>query len=140
MIPEDTVIVRCTIPTDKLKPTAALNLFWEDDYYKQMPRILRMIESIKSEGVKFPLVIDNIDDDGTFNVRIGNQRLFVALHLGTKELKCLCNCKKGQKFIPEGDIVNSIEDVHDFFDHKVGRIGWLDTRIAVVAEDWQQWG
>ena len=133
------VFVSCSIAVDKLKPTAALDLFMNSEEYKNRPTLLKMVESVKKDGILYPIIIDNIDDDGTYKVRIGNRRLFIAQLLDIKAVEVIVNCRVGQKYIPEGTIITSMKDVEKCFNNEIGRVGWLGDRFAVVSKDWEKW-
>ena len=82
---------------------------------RSMHGLDKMIESVKEEGVREPVITHNRKDNGTYQVCIGCQRYFAAKRNNLKYIMCIVNCLEGQKYIPDGERLFDAKDIAQCF-------------------------
>jgi hypothetical protein len=76
---------------------------------KLFPRILKVYESIKNEGIKNPLIVKKYSDT-LYRVRVGNQRLAVLRALGIEEVDCIATSEDPMEFKKHYQFIEGCEE------------------------------
>ena len=113
--PENLILIYTELSPDIMYPIHAIEQL--NTMYNAIDGKMKKIEkSISKEGIKHPLILRNEKDNGTYQVYRGCQRLYLSNKLNIKKIPCLVNCLKGQKNIPEGKQIKSVEEALSYFD------------------------
>ena len=89
-------------------------------FFKQRPEFVEMqkiiIDSIRKDGLKYPLCARNKDDTGKlFHVGMGMQRLAALKEMEAETCKTLIACKEEHNYIPMGVFVKNKEHLEEIF-------------------------
>lgn len=90
------------------------------EFFNQRPEFVEMqkiiIDSIRKDGLKYPLCARNKLDDGkTFHVGMGMQRLAALKEMGAESCKTVIACKPDQMYIPAGEFIKDKQHLEQIF-------------------------
>lgn len=113
---------------------------WWDSQPKFIEMQKLMVETIRKEGdIKYPLSARNLNDDGTYVVEVGCQRLKALTTFGAIDAPCIVHCLEGQTHIPDGKIIEGKQALLDYFGGRVKRCVITKNSLQVVPLDVDDW-
>lgn len=96
------------------------------DFFKMRPEFIEMqkiiIDSIRKNGLKYPLCARNKNDDGKiYHVGMGMQRLAALKEMKAETCKVIVLCKDEDQFVPLGRFLTNQLEVEEIFGCKLKR-------------------
>lgn len=133
--PKRMTIIYCDLPLDRLYPIVKRDAA----FYAKFPEYEEMVEllvkDIDANGLKYPICVLNVKDNGKYQVSIGCQRLEALKRLGVSTVKCLVMNKVKHKKIPDGEVVQSKEQLLSYFGGEVYSLRLQTTAFEVRPID-----
>ena len=115
------------------------------EFFKTRPEFVEMqkiiIDSIRKNGLKYPLCARNKNDDGElYHVGMGMQRLAALKEMQADTCKTIVACKEDQQFIPVGEFVKTKEHLEQIFGCRLRKFTLQPNCFeAQPDEDLKQW-
>lgn len=133
------IYIYTEIEIEKLYPGVFRPQSWLDEHPLFMKLVDELKKSIIEEGLKYPLCAVNLKDDGTYEVTSGNRRLIALQEIKAKIIPCIIANKPAQKFVPKGKILNTQQEILNYFGGTARNI-CLNPNIFSVApiENWDE--
>ena len=114
-----------------------------DDWWKEHPEFqkiqIKLIESIKRDGLKHPLCAINLKDDGMYDVTVGMQRLKALQTIGEETVRTVIAYKENQKYQPDGVAIRTDTQLDKVFGCKLQGITLRPNSFEVILHDREEW-
>lgn len=134
------ILTYARIPLAQLKFGANRPQSWWDSQPKFIEMQKIMVEAIREVGdIKYPLSARNVNDDGTYLVEVGSQRLRALTTFGAVDAPCIVHCLEGQIHIPDGKILQGKRAVLKYFGGRSKKFVLNKNSLQVVPVDVDSW-
>ena len=114
-----------------------------DEWWEEHPEFqkmqIKMIESVKQDGLKYPLCAINLKDDGIYDVTVGMQRLKALQTMGEEIVRTVIAYKENQKHQPGGVVIKTATQLDEIFGCKLQGITLQPNSFEVILPDREEW-